>query len=218
VHNPAYRESHYHFIIAESSYLQEYSTAPERFEWTEEEIAAVRAVLQKLTAIRVLDPTDAEDLVQDTLLTMLTKYPGNELEKGLLVWSMGILRKKVGNYYRKTQRFTCFSEQEPCSQQSIREFAVAASPESRIFHYELQRIIAESLAQLPSPQRRAIELLIAGFNSGEIVKQLHPERYQNVINHIYRGRQKLAKQLAKYGYGPNAKIGMRSMKKCRAGK
>jgi hypothetical protein len=57
--------------------------------------------------------------------------------------------------------------------------------------------------------------LIAGHDSGEIVKQLHPERYQNVINRIYRGRKKIAKELAKFGYGPDAKAGMRSMKKCR---
>jgi RNA polymerase sigma factor (sigma-70 family) len=215
VHNPAYREIDYRLVIAESSYLEQYSAGPERSEWTEEEIAAVRAVLHKLSAIRVLNPTDAEDLVQETILTMLTKYPANDLEKGLLVWSMGILRKKVGNYYRRTQRFTSFNEQESHAQQSVRELIVAASPESSVLHDELQRIIGRSLAQLPSPQRQVIELLIAGFDSGEVVKQLHPERYQNVINHIYRGRQKLAKQLAKYGYGPHAKAGMRSMRKCR---
>jgi DNA-directed RNA polymerase specialized sigma24 family protein len=146
---------------------------------------------------------------------MLTKYPVGELEKGLLVWSMGILRKKVGNYYRKAQRFASFSEQESCTQQAIREFMATASPEAKLFYEELQRIITETLAQLPSPQRQALELLIAGLDSGEIVKQLHPEPYQNVINRIYRGRQKLAKELAKYGYGPNAKSGMLNMKRCR---
>lgn len=213
--NPAYCQFDYQLFVSESSRLEEYAAGSEPSEWTNEEIAAIRAVLQRLTAIRVLNPTDAEDLVQDTLLTMLKKYPGAELEKGLLVWSMGILRKKVGNYYRKIQRFASFSEQESCTQQSIREFMATASPEAKLFHQELQQIVAETLAQFPSPQRQAIEFLIAGLDSGEIVKQLHPERYQNVINHIYRGRQKLAKELAKYGYGPHAKAGMLNMKRCR---
>jgi RNA polymerase sigma factor (sigma-70 family) len=216
MHLPACYRNAYSLFVAESSRLEGYASLPEPSEWTEEEIAAIRTVLQKLTSIRILNPTDAEDLVQDTLLTMLTKRPQNELEKGLLVWTMGILRRKVGNYYRKANRFTCFSEQKPSTLQSIRDFMVNASPESRIFHEELQKIISRTLAQFPSPQRRAIELLITGLDSGEVVKELHPERYQNVINRIYRGRKKLAKELAKYGYGPEAKGGLRSMKKCRS--
>jgi len=214
VHNPAYCEFDYSFFISESSFG--YTPSSEPSEWTEDEIAAIRTVLHKLTAIRVLNPTDAEDLVQDTLVTMLTKYPECELEKGLLVWSMGILRKKVGNYYRKAQRFTTFSEQESCTQQAIREFTDSESPEAKLFHQELQQIVNETLEQFPTSQRQAIELLMTGLDSGEIVKQLHPERYQNVINRIHRGRKKLAKELAKYGYGPSAMNGLRKMK--RAGK
>ena len=212
MHNPAYCQVDYSFFISETS--PEYSTGSEQAEWTEDEIAAIRAVLQRLTSIRVLNPTDAEDLVQDTLVTMLTKHPACELEKGLLVWSMGILRKKVGNYYRKAQRFAAFSEQECGAQRSIRQSMDPESPEAKLFHQELQRIVTETLEQFPSTQRQAIELLMTGLDSGEIVKQLHPERYQNVINRIHRGRKKLAKELAKYGYGPDAMNGMRKMKRC----
>jgi RNA polymerase sigma factor (sigma-70 family) len=211
VFNPAYPPLDWAFLISESSALQEYDVNPEPLELTDKEIAAIRSVLQKLTAIRIINQTDVEDLVQDTLLTMLTKFPGLELEKGLLVWSMGILRKKVGNYYRKAQRISSFSKNESSSGQLV----PSASPEAKFFHKELQGIVNETLAQLPAPQREAIELLISGLDSGEIVKQLHPEPYQNVINRIYRGRRKLAKELAKYGYGPDAGAGMRSMKRCR---
>ena len=213
--NPAYPSFEWTYLVSESSLLEEYAANPEQFEWTDKEISAIRAVLQKLTAIRILNQTDAEDLVQVTLLTMLTKFPGPELEKGLLVWSMGILRKKVGNYYRKAQRFSSISRQDSSVRQSIQEFIASASPEAGFFHKELQSIVNETLAQLPASQRQAIELLISGLDSGEVVKELHPERYQNVINRIYRGRRKLAKELAKYGYGPDARIGMRSMKRCK---
>jgi RNA polymerase sigma factor (sigma-70 family) len=216
VHNPAFLQIDFPCFISESSSLESYGIGPEHSEWSENEISAVRAVLQKLTAMRILNRTDAEDLVQDTLLTMLTKHPGCELEKGLLVWSMGILRKKLGNYYRKFQRFAPLSEQEFGAPQSARELSMAASPEAKLFHQELQDLIGGMLEQLPSAQRQPIELLIEGLDSGEIVQYLHPERYQNVINRIHRGRRKLAKELAKYGYGPDAKTGMKHMKRCRS--
>ncbi len=210
--NPAYLPIGFESLfVSEGSLSREYESRPRQFEWTDDEIAAIRVVLQKLTAIRIINSNDAEDLVQDTLLTMITKYPENGLEKGLLIWSMGILRKKVGNYYRKAQRYASLAEQETGIQQSMLD----SSPEVRMRQKELQGIVDGVLAQLPPPQRKAMELLIAGLDSGEIVRQLHPERYQNVINRLYRGRKKLASELAKYGYGPNARSCMKGLRPCR---
>ena len=214
--NPAYLHIGYHrFLVAESSPLHEYESVRKRYAWTDEEIAAIRAVLQRLTAVRIMNPTDAEDLVQDTLLTMIMKHPGKELQKGNLVWSMGILRKKVGNYYRRIQRNVPLGTKARRTQEWTPQSPVSSSPETNVFHEELLNIINRTLPQLPSSQRKAMELLLAGFEPGEIVKRLHPERYQNVINRLHRGRKKLAKELAKYGYGPHAKKGMRNMKRCR---
>ena len=214
MYNPAYCEFDCSFFISESP-LVECSANPEPVEWSDEEIAAICTVLHRLTAIRIMNPTDAEDLVQDTILTMLTKYSGFRLHKGLLVWCMGILRKKVGNYYRKAHRLTTFSEQDFSSRHAARDYADTASPESKLFQDELQRIVNDALAEFPSPQRKALELLMTGMDSGEVVKVLHPESYQNVINRIHRGRKRLAKELAKYGYGPNVAGELRKMKRCR---
>jgi RNA polymerase sigma factor (sigma-70 family) len=206
---PAYAHLEYErLFISESSSVEEYETGTDPIEWSDDEIAAIRAVLQKLTALRITNSMDAEDLVQDTLLTMVAKCPGNELEKGLLVWSMGILRKKVGNYYRKAHRYTWLKEQEICIQRWNRQSMRTGSPEKRVAHEELQVIVEKTLAQLPPSQREAMELSIAGFEAGEIARQLHPERYQNVINHLYRARKRLARELAKYGYGPHARAGI----------
>lgn len=199
------------FFVSESTAQSRYENLRRRYEWTDHELAAIRAVLQKLTSARILNPNDAEDLVQDTLLTMILKHPGKKLEKGNLVWGMGILRKKVGNYYRRTQRNVSLGAMETCSQPPTMSF----SPEAKVFHEELQEIIQRALPQLPSSQREAMELLIAGFEPGEIVRRLHPERYQNVINRLHRGRKKLAKELARHGYGPQARNGMRKMMCCR---
>jgi RNA polymerase sigma factor (sigma-70 family) len=202
VHNPAASAIDYPFYVSESSALEEYAAGPEQSEWTEDEIAAIRRVLFKLTALRILNPTDAEDLVQDTLLTMLTKYPGSELEKGLLVWSMGILRKKVGNYYKRAQRLATIDAEEAFARKIAKYGPGPAAQESRIHHHELRTIVDMLLGTFPTQERRALELLLIGLPTQEIARELSPERYQNIANRLHRGRKKLARELARYGYGP----------------
>jgi RNA polymerase sigma factor (sigma-70 family) len=198
-------------IVSESSSLDETPFNLKQIDWTDDEIRTIRAVLRKLTAVRIFNSTDAEDLVQETLLTMITKPPGTALEKGLLAWGLGILRKKVGNYYRKAQRYTSLDIQDAGEPPCI----CAPSPETNLFHAELRTIVEDVLSQLPLPQRQAMELQIDGFNSGEIARLLHPERYQNVINSLYRGRKKLARELAKYGYARNVPNTLERMKMSR---
>jgi RNA polymerase sigma factor (sigma-70 family) len=204
--------------ISESSPLHPHKPGRTPCRWTDDEIAAIRVVLQKLSSIRILNCSDAEDLVQDTLLTMIAKQPEDELIKGPLAWSLGILRKKVGNYYRRARRNASLGLQRIDAGQRISQHVFESSPEETVCHEELCAIVDRTLARLPFPQRRAMELFVAGHETGEIVKQLSPERYQNVINRLYRGRKKLAKELARYGYGPGAKRGFRKMKRCSTGK
>ena len=201
-------------FISESFPFEEHRFNPEQLDWTDEEIAAIRIVLKRLTSIRISNANDAEDLVQDTLLTMISKHPGMALEKGPLAWGLGILRKKVGNYYRKTQRYASLNEQDA----GVRQGIIIASPEVKVYQEELKTIVGAVLSRLPPSQRQALELMIAGFNAGEIARQLHPERYQNVINSLYRGRKKLARELAKYGYAPNTAAVIGKMKKSRGKK
>jgi len=208
VRNPAYFGFEYSAsFVSENSLISEYKSG--QLEWKDEEIAAIRVVLKRLTAIRILNSNDAEDLVQDTLLTMLTKPPGALLEKGPLAWSLGILRKKVGNYYRKVQRYEPFNEKDA----QHRESTPASSPERKVFQEELRSIVDGVLKELPPFQRQAWELIIEGLNAREIMDELNSVRYQNVINRLYRGRKKLATALIRHGYGPDAAKGMRTMKR-----
>ena len=204
MHNPAYkcRELDPYFV-AEKSPLESFEK--DRPEWADDEIAAIREALHKLALLRI-HFDDVEDLVQDTLLTIIAKPPSSELDKGLLVWSLGILRNKVGNYYRKSNRHSTVDNagvgEKAWSQKSVS----FPSPESKAFDTELRTLVREKVAELPPSQREVMELLVAGFDSREIVSHLRPERYQNVINRIHRGRKKLARELAKYGYGPAARM------------
>jgi RNA polymerase sigma factor (sigma-70 family) len=186
--------------ICETVQLGSYPSEARSDNWTEEELGRIRLVLRKLTALRVGNPEDAEDLVQETLLTMLRKAPAVDIEKGRLIWAMGILRKKVGNYYRRAQRFILLDDLV----RHTGSASVLPSPESVLHHAELCDMIDAMLLKLPQPQREAIDLYLAGRETSEIVTLLHPERYQNIVNRLHRGRKKLARELARLGYARRA--------------
>jgi RNA polymerase sigma factor (sigma-70 family) len=186
--------------IRETARLGQYRSTSRSFAWTDEELARIRLVLRKLTALRVENPEDAEDLVQETLLTMVRKAPEIDLEKGLLIWAMGILRKKVGNYYRRTQRSVPLDDQRIVVYDSGQCSRAAPSPEASLLHAELCARVDALLENLPVPEREAMDLYLAGTQTCEIVSLLHPERYQNVVNRLHRGRKKLAKELTRHGY------------------
>lgn len=175
--------------------------------WTDEEVAKIRVALRRLTAMRVRNDDDIDDLVQETLLTATVKLPNGVLEKGLLVWCMGVLRKKVGNYYRKAGRSVSLDECDGPALQRCRKESMATSPESLFLRAELKTLIGRILAEFPPQERRPVELYLAGLPACDIAQLLHPERYQNVLNRIFRGRRKLARRLARYGYAP---VGRRS--------
>jgi DNA-directed RNA polymerase specialized sigma24 family protein len=55
-------------------------------------------------------------------------------------------------------------------------------------------------------EREVLSLYLGGVPTSEIVDIFHTERYQNIVNWLHRGRKKLARELAKFGYakpGPN---------------
>ncbi len=173
--------------------------------WTDEEVGRIRVILQRLTALRIRNDDDAEDLVQETLLTATEKLPDGSLHKGLLVWCMGVLRKKVGNYYRKANRFAPLGSYELPARWSQHGEWPVQSPEARLRQTELYALVDRILARFPAQERQPIELYLAGLTAWEIAEELHPERYQNVLNRIFRGRKKLARQLARYGFAPPAR-------------
>ena len=174
---------------------------PKLFPWSDQQLAQIRVVLRRLTALRIQNADDVEDIVQETMLTMMTKGPQCDLKKGLLVWSMGILRKKIGNYYRKAHRASQNEQSIPID--SVGHAPTPQSPEAMVRYAELRSLIEQILTGLSPHEQQAMNMLLAGMAPSRIVERLHPERYQNVINRLYRGRQKIQRELSKLGYNPN---------------
>ena len=186
---------------------------PERHRLTNEDISHIRRELRKLTALRVLNAADAEDIVQDTLLTLIHCCPKECLEKGPLPWSIGILRNKIDNYYRRCRYRAKRETGEAEAHQELSKIGTTVSPDGELLGGELRNIITDTVERLPRAQKTAMKMLIAGLKPGEIAARMSPERYQTVINHLYRGRKKLAQELIRYGFD-----GMHEMKRGRGAK
>jgi len=183
---------------------------PERHSWNNEDISRIRRELRKLSAIRVLNAADAEDIVQDTLLTLINCSPKECLEKGPLPWSIGILRNKIGNYYRRSRYRAKRETGEAESRQELFQIETTISPDRELLSEELQNVIVDTIERMPYARKTAMKMLIAGLKPGEIAERMSPERYQTVINHLYQGRKMLAQELSRYGFN-----GMHEMKRGR---
>ncbi len=171
--------------------------------WSCKDLENLRLVLRRLATLRVKNSEDAEDLVQETLLTVTTKRPAGDLEKGLLVWGMGVLRKKLGNYYRKNRRILEAQKLGIDIAQLAWISAGPDSPEAKMFQSELHTLIDKTLEKFPTQEQRALRLMLAGLPAREIASMMAPESYQNVLNHLFRGRKKLARQLIRHGWVPH---------------
>ncbi len=191
--------------IAEDSNPKNYRTGPDLLKLTRNEITAIRDSLKKIALGRIMNAHDAEDLVQDTLLAMITNRPEGELKKGLLAWSRGVLRNKVGNYYRKSQRHAALGKRNRIAGNRKPNPPYEAAQEISMSHKELHQIIEKTLDEFTPETRQVMELLISGFKACEIVERLNSEPYQNVINRLYRGRKKLARELVKCGFSPQSR-------------
>ena len=172
---------------------------PELADWPPEELDRIWKVFRKLTALRIENSDDAEDIVQDAFVTMTEKCGEFELRKGLLVWGMGILRKKVGNYYRKTRRYTSL-DGDAWTRDLIERAQIKPMAEAMLHQAELLQLVDGILQNFPLPERAVLLLMFDGLSTIEIADLLYPERYQNIVNRLHRGRKRLYKELRKYGY------------------
>jgi len=186
--------------IRESLPCHQYPSKPSQQlrDWTDDELIHIRRVLRRVAGLRVENPEDAEDLVQETLLTMTQRCSEIDIQKGLLIWGMGILRNKLGNYYRRGRRHEPFLESQTVTVKG--PTAPMPSQESALHYSELRALIDKITAGFEPREQRVLNYFLSGIPTHEIVRHFHPERYQNVVNWLYRGRKKLARELARYGY------------------
>ncbi|MDP2708767.1 MAG: RNA polymerase sigma factor, partial [Patescibacteria group bacterium] len=63
--------------------------------------ARLRKKLFKFIAARVGDPADAEDIVQETLISVYDSLPLFQGKSAFLTWAYGIAKHELADFYRK---------------------------------------------------------------------------------------------------------------------
>jgi RNA polymerase sigma-70 factor (ECF subfamily) len=145
------------------------------------------------------NPSDAEDLVQETFLRAYRGFGGFEPGTNLRAWLYRILTNAYINTYRKRQR-----EPQTVSDEEVPEWylyeklggeGAEASAEARVLESLPDQDVQDALADLPEQFRLAVLLAdVEGFSYKEIAEILDIPM-GTVMSRLHRGRRALEKRL-----------------------
>jgi RNA polymerase sigma-70 factor (ECF subfamily) len=149
------------------------------------------------------NPSDAEDLVQETFLKAYRAYDTFEEGTNLKAWLFKILKNTFINNYRKKKlepRSVDFAEIEDSFERIVRRdnSEQPADPESEFFTGVLDDDVKKALESLPYDYRMVVILAdLEDFSYKEIAEILDCP-VGTVMSRLYRGRKLLEKALLKY--------------------
>jgi RNA polymerase sigma-70 factor (TIGR02943 family) len=119
-------------------------------------------VLYRYALVRVRKPEVAQDLVQETLLAAVRSYEKFAGQSSVRSWLCGILKHKLGDYFRKVGRETSFTDVEFLADECAEKFVPegywvhvngpkAWKPEAdEVMHREeFWKVMRDCLAKLP---------------------------------------------------------------------
>ena len=156
------------------------------------------------TALRMTrNPTDAEDLVQETFVRAFSAFRSYRQGTNLRAWLFRILRNTYINSYRKAQRtpFTGSADELTDGQLldiESREGVGARSAEIEALERLGDEDINDALAALPEDFRTAVVLAdIEGFSYKEIA-EIMDTPVGTVMSRVHRGRKALRGLLEGY--------------------
>ena len=159
------------------------------------------------TALRMTrNPTDAEDLVQETVTKAFSAFGSFRQGTNLRAWLFRILRNTYINSYRKAQREPHFThelteEQLLDAQTRTDNRAVGArSAETQALERLGDEEVIAALAALPEDFRTAVYLAdVEGFSYKEIA-EIMESPVGTVMSRVHRGRKALRSLLADYAW------------------
>jgi RNA polymerase sigma-70 factor (ECF subfamily) len=130
----------------------------------------------------------AEDLAQDSLMLIETKYAHVESMDELLPLCFQILRFKMNDYRRKAQRRGEFN---PVSVDDVPLADGGADPYDAFRRRELQERLNAALEKLEGRCREIFRMKLAGRSFGEIQKELGAASVNTVYTWDFRCRKNL---------------------------
>jgi RNA polymerase sigma-70 factor, ECF subfamily len=159
------------------------------------------------------NPSDAEDLVQETMLRAYRAFDRFEPGTNLKVWLFRIMTNAYINTYRKRQR-----EPLKVSQDEVEDFDLyqalanhglqfAATPESIVLDSLVDSDITDAIDGLREQFRLRVVLSdIEGFNYAEMA-EIMAVPMGTVMSRLRRGRKTFPKAVMGCGQGPRNREG-----------
>ena len=145
------------------------------------------------------NPSDAEDLVQETYLRAFRGFKGFEEGTNLKAWIYRILTNTYINIYRKKQREPVTVSGDDIEDwylyDKLGESAVSPSAEASIIEALPEEEVKVALESLPEGFRLAVWLVdVEGFSYKEAAAMLEVP-IGTVMSRLHRGRKSLEKAL-----------------------
>jgi len=140
-------------------------------------------------------PSDAEDLVQETVTRAYSNFHQFTPGTNLRAWLHRILLNTARNAYRKQQREPSESLYGDVQIASVRAGAVTRSAEAEVLDRLADSGILRALRDLPEAFRAAIYLADVEGYSGREIAQMLGVPIGTVMSRLHRGREKLRKNM-----------------------
>jgi RNA polymerase sigma-70 factor (ECF subfamily) len=153
------------------------------------------------------NPTDAEDLVQETYLKAYRGFGGFREGTNLKAWLYKILTNTYINTYRAKKRRPNESDIEDVEELylyhrlgGLEAVAAGRSAEDQVLEHVTETEVKEALESLPEQFRIAVLLGdVEGFSYKEIAEILDIP-IGTVMSRLHRGRKALQKRLYDFGH------------------
>lgn len=150
------------------------------------------------TLVRMLGPSDAEDIAQQVFLNVWRSAGRWTPRAKVTTWIMTIAKRLAFNESRRRRRSRIIrqSEEEECLPEGVAD--PSSSPDKNIEREELHRAVERAMALLPERERWAVILRRHEEMSYEEIASVMGSSVSSVKSLLFRARTALKESLGSY--------------------